>query len=148
MRFVLICLLCCAACQQPLPERQPVAVTEDSTFLTGTFYLVSHVDSALYQHLKDADIDKVYFTSAPVDLTLKADTVSYEADSTGEGLIYEITRHDDWGKRLLIVGSGTLLLPAMRSLKAKLIVDTVGENELYVLRKNRDSVSWKVQRFE
>jgi phosphohistidine phosphatase SixA len=174
MRFVVILLLCCLACEQPLPQKQPVI--EDSTFLTGTFYLVRHAEQlpgqnegltdsgyhragALYRLLKDSGIQKIYITrylrsiqtSDSLRQYLRLDTVSYVADSTGEGLLYEITRQDDWGKRLLVIGHSNTLIPIMHSLKAKPKVDSIGHNDydnLFIVRKYRDSVRCKRVNYE
>lgn len=167
--LIMLVLLAC----QSVPTRQPVAVTEDSTFLTGTFFLVRHaeknpgVDSTLteagrarahhlYTLLRDSGLQKIYFTpfkrtvqtADPLLEQLHLDTVYYMPDTTGESLIYEITRRRDWGKRLLIVGHSNTLLPMMRALKAKPPVDSIGDKDydnLFIVRKHRDTVkvSWK-----
>lgn len=176
MRYVLILLLCCMACEQPLPQRQPVLVTEDSTFLTGTFYLVRHaqdlcpgMDSsltdsgymragALYRFLKDSGINRIYITQALASREtaeslmtyLHIDTVTYKADSTGEGLLYEITRHDDWGMRLLVIGQRNTVVPVVRSLKAKSPVDSLKESDyssLFIVRKSKDTAKCKRTRY-
>ncbi|QHS62804.1 histidine phosphatase family protein [Chitinophaga agri] len=171
MRYIVILLLCCLACEQPPPARQPVPVAEDSTFLTGTFYLVRHaeqvpgIDSgltatgrqqagALYRELQDSGIQKVYFarylssmqTTDSICQYLTLDTASYVADSSGENLLYEITRHNDWGKKLLVVGNSRTLIPIMHALKAKPKLDSIGGNDygsLFVVRKHKDSVRCK-----
>lgn len=171
MRYVVILILCCLACEPPASERQPIPVAEDSTFLTGTFYLVRHAEQgagedsaltttgqqragALYRLLQDSGIQKVYFThylrsiqtADSLCLYLAIDTASYKPDSTGEGLLYEITRHNDWGKRLLVIGHSNTLIPIMRSLKAKPKVESIAANEynnLFIIRKHRDSVKCK-----
>jgi hypothetical protein len=150
MRLVLASLLCCLACQQPLPERDTTPVREDSTFLTGTFYLARHVDTTLlYHYLKDSDINKIYIpTNDSITISLKIDTVHYEADFTGEGLIYELIKHEDWGKHVLIVGQNYSLMPAVHSLKAKTDIDEIKDNELLVVRKFKDSVTCKVQKYQ
>lgn len=160
------------ACQQA-PERQPVPVTEDSTFLTGAFFLVRHAEKNpgadstlteegrlraqhLYTLLKDSGLQKIYFTpfkrtvqtADPMQEQLQLDTVYYMPDTTGESLIYEITRRQDWGKRLLIVGHSNTLLPIMRALRAKPPVDSIREKDfdnLFIIHKYRDSVkvNWK-----
>ena len=156
------------ACEQPLPVKEPIPLTEDSTFLTGTFFLARHAEQTdtclpdygfqlsgdLYRFLKDSGIQKIYFTpyttgmrDTPDSLReyLRMDTATYKADSTGEGLIYEITRRDDWGKRLLIIGDGYAIVPMMKSLKAKPPADSVNYSDLFIVRKFRDSV--KVKKF-
>ena len=171
MRYIIIVsLLCCLACEQPLPVKEPIPLTEDSTFLTGIFFLVRHAEQIsghdssltaegfqragdLYRFLKDSGIQKIYVPSFQINITtadsmreyLHLDTATYKTDSSGEGLIYEITRRDDWGKRLLIIGHGYALVPVMKSLKAKPPVDSIGYTDLFVVRKNRDSV--KVKKF-
>jgi hypothetical protein len=153
MRYIVILsLLCCIACEQPLPVKEPIPLTEDSTFLTGTFFLArrdSFLNGNLYNFLKDSGIQKIYLPSfSDADSLRKyvlVDTASYKADSTGEGLIYEITRRDDWGKCLLILGHGYSLPPAMKSLKAKPPLDSIGYADLFVVRKYRDSV--KIKKF-
>jgi hypothetical protein len=175
MRYVIILLLCCLACEPPPPERQPVPVAEDSTFLTGTFYLVRHAAQvpdmdtalreaghqragALYRMLQDSGIQKVYFTHNPASRQtadsicqyLRLDTASYVADSSGEGLLYEITRHNDWGKRLLVIGDSHTLIPIMHSLKAKPKIDSIARDDyshLFVVRKYKDSVRCKKLNF-
>jgi phosphohistidine phosphatase SixA len=156
------------ACEQPVPVKEPVPLTDDSTFLTGTFFLVRHAEQLpgydssltetgfrragdLYRFLKDSAIQKIYITPFLRSLEtadslreyLQVDTASYNPDSTGEGLIYEITRHEDWGKRLLIIGQGNTMVPVMRSLKAKPPADTIGYSDMVVIRKYRDSVKSK-----
>lgn len=168
MRYIVIILLCCLACEPPPPERQPIPVAEDSTFLTGTFYLVRHAEEgagedsaltaaghhragALYRLLQDSGIQKVYFThylssiqtADSICQYLAIDTASYVPDSTGEDLLYEITRHNDWGKKLLVIGHNYTLVPIMHSLKAKPKIDSIGikdYNNLFVIKKYKDSV--------
>jgi phosphohistidine phosphatase SixA len=162
------------ACQ-PKPVRQPVAVTEDSTFLTGAFFLVRHAEKHpgadstlteeghlraqhLYNLLKDSGLQKIYFTpfkrtvqtADPLLEHLHLDTVYYMPDTTGESLIYEITRREDWGKRLLIIGHSNTLLPIMRALKAKPPVDSIGDKDydnLFIVYKHRDSVKVNRKKF-
>jgi hypothetical protein len=153
------------ACEQPLPVKEPIPLTEDSTFLTGTFFLARHAEQTdtclmddgfqrsgdLYRFLKDSGIQKIYFTpyegirDTPDSLReyMQLDTATYKADSTGEGLIYEITRRDDWGKRLLIIGDGYAIVPLLKSLKAKPPADSVSYSDLFIVRKFRDSVKTK-----
>ncbi|MVT10103.1 histidine phosphatase family protein [Chitinophaga tropicalis] len=171
MRYVVLLLICCWACGQPSPERQPIPVAEDSTFLTGTFYLVRHAEQfpghdtslteeghrragSLYRLLKDSGIQKIYFTPYRRSIEtadslreyLHIDTVSYRPDSTGESLLYEITRRNDWGKHVLVIGHSNTLLPIMRSLKAKPKLDSIKENDysnLFIVKKYKDSVKCK-----
>jgi phosphohistidine phosphatase SixA len=159
-------LACCVACEQPVQVKEPIPLTDDSTFLTGTFFLVRHAEQIpgydssltttgfrragdLYRFLKDSGIQKIYVTpflrsietADSLRQYVKVDTAFYNPDSTGEGLIYEITRHDDWGKRLLIIGHNNTIVPVMRALKAK--ADTISYSDLFVIRKYRDSVKSK-----
>ncbi|SFE11265.1 hypothetical protein SAMN05518672_104529 [Chitinophaga sp. CF118] len=168
--IIILLLLCCLACEQPVAVKEPIPLTEDSTFLTGTFFLVRHAEQVpdydsclaeegfqragdLYHYLKDSGIQKIYITSILKSTEtldsmreyLHLDTASYKADSTGEGLIYEITRRDDWGKRLLIIGQGNSLIPVMKSLKAKPPADSISYSDLFMIRKYRDSA--KVKKF-
>ncbi|PUZ30259.1 Histidine phosphatase superfamily (branch 1) [Chitinophaga costaii] len=164
-----------ASCQEPVAERQPIPVSEDSTFLTGTFFLVRHGESfpgydttltpdgqcqagALARLLRDSAIDKIYFThfkraidtADSLRLALRTDTVFYNADSSGESLLYELTRHNDWGKRILVIGHRPALLPILRSLKATPPVDSVPENaydELFTVYKKGNTVSCNVKIF-
>lgn len=171
MRYIIILsLFCCMACEQPLPVKEPIPLTEDSTFLTGTFFLVRHAEQLpgydsslteagfqhageLYRFLKDSGIQKIYVTpfirsketADSLREYLQLDTAFYKADSTGEGLIYEITRRNDWGKRLLIIGHENTLPPVMKSLKAKPPVDSISYTDLFIVRKYKDSV--KIKKF-
>lgn len=173
MRYVVILLLCCMACQQPLPERRPVPVSEDSTFLTGVFFLARHAQEcdstmltdsgylkagALYRLLKDSGVQRIYLTpyvasretAESLRTYLHIDTVTYKPDSSGEGLLYEITRREDWGKRLLIIGQQKTLVPVIRSLKAKAPVDSIKEadySSLFIVRKSRDTARCKRIRY-
>lgn len=173
-KYVALLWLVLMACKSK-PVRQPVPVTEDSTFLTGTFFLVRHaekhpgMDSTLTQEghirahhlytlLEDSGLQKVYFTpfkrtvqtADPLVEHLHLDTVYYMPDTTGESLIYAITRKEDWGKRLLIVGHSNTLLPIMRALKAKPPVDSIGDGDydnLFIIYKHRDSVKVHLKKF-
>lgn len=173
-KYVALLWLVLMACKSK-PVRQPVPVTEDSTFLTGTFFLVRHaekhtgMDSTLTQEghirahhlytlLEDSGLQKVYFTpfkrtvqtADPLVEHLHLDTVYYMPDTTGESLIYAITRKEDWGKRLLIVGHSNTLLPIMRALKAKPPVDSIGDRDydnLFIIYKHRDSVKVHLKKF-
>ncbi len=159
-----------AACtQRQQQEREQIPVSEDTTFLTGTLFLVRHaeknpgVDStltaagcvragALYRLLKDSSISRIYHTpykrsvqtGDSLRIRGKVDTVFYRADSTGESLLYEISRHHDWGKRILVIGHSNTLIPIMKSLSAKPGIDSIGDKDygnLFILRKTRDRVS-------
>lgn len=168
MKYHLYLLFLLAVACQTAPVKQPEPVTEDSTFLTGTFFLVRHaeknpgVDSTLtlegeerarklLELLKDSGLQKIYFTpykrtvqtADPLVAQLHLDTVFYKPDSSGESLIYEITRHQDWGKRVLIVGHSNTLIPMLHALKAKPLPDSIGDSQfgnLFIVYKRRDSV--------
>lgn len=175
-RLLPICLFALlVACQETAPPREAVPVAEDSTFLTGTFFVVRHAanypgfDStltpegqcqagALARLLRDSAIDKIYFTHfkrsiATADslrAALHTDTVFFNADSSGESLLYELTRHGDWGKRVLVIGHRPALLPMLRSFKAKPPVDSVPENvydELFTVYKKQDTVLCTVKTY-
>lgn len=163
--FVLLLLF--VACQPKSPAHQSIPVTEDSTFLTGTFFVVRHAETesgknpalslqgqqragALYHLLKDSGIAKIYTTTYErsiqtadsMRLQLHLDTVFYAADTTGESLIYEISRHGDWGKRLLVIGHSNTLLPIIHTLKANPLVDSIGRadfSNLFIVHKYRDN---------
>lgn len=173
-KYVALLCLVLMACESK-PVRQPVPLTEDSTFLTGTFFLVRHAEKHpgadstltqeghvrahhLYTLLEDSGLQKIYFTpfkrtvqtADPLFEHLHLDTAYYMPDTTGESLIYEITRREDWGKRLLIVGHSNTLLPIMRALKAKPPVDSIGDkdyNNLFIIYKHRDAVKVHWQKF-
>lgn len=161
---IIFCFVTLAACKPKAPARQPVPVSEDTTFLTGTFYLVRHAErypggvdttltpegfkraGLLYERLKNAHLDKIYLTpyrrciqtADSLRMKLQLDTCFYKADTTGESLIYEITRHGDWGKRILVIGHSNTLVPALHSLRAKPHMTALGENEynwLFIVRK-------------
>lgn len=168
---ILLLLLSCGSG----PSRKPLPVAEDSTFLTGTFFLVRHaeknpgVDStltpaghkrarALYALLKDSGLQKVYFTpfkrtvqtAGPLLEQLHLDTAFYMPDTTGESLVYEITRHGDWGKRLLIVGHSNTLLPVMRALNVRPPVDSIGDRDydnLFIVYKNMDTAVVRLRKY-
>src|SRR6187402_2442349 len=108
MRYIIIVsLLCCLACEQPLPVKEPIPLTEDSTFLTGVFFLVRHAEQIsghdssvtaegfqragdLYRFLKDSGIQKIYVPSFQINITtadsmreyLHLDTATYKTDSS------------------------------------------------------------------
>ncbi|RBL92235.1 histidine phosphatase family protein [Chitinophaga flava] len=160
---VLCVFVLLAACKPKPPQRQPVPVSEDTTFLTGTFYVVRHAErfpgadtcltpegfkraGFLYERLKNAHLDKIYLTpylrsiqtADSLRIKLHLDTCFYKADTTGESLIYEITRHGDWGKRLLIIGHSNTLVPLLHSLRARPHMAALGEHEydwLFIVRK-------------
>ncbi|RPD42337.1 histidine phosphatase family protein [Chitinophaga barathri] len=153
-----------AACgQSKKPERATTPVAEDSTFLTGTFFLVRHAEKnpgrdstlttegrqragKLYRILKDSAISRIYTT--PFKRTVetgdslrilgKVDTAFYQPDSTGESLLYEISRRGDWGKRILVVGHSNTLIPLIKSLNAKPKMDSISEKDygnLFIIHK-------------
>jgi len=171
--FVLLLLF--VACQPKSPAHQSIPVTEDSTFLTGTFFLVRHAETnpgknpalslqgqqragVLYHLLKDSGIAKIYTTgyersiqtADSMRLQLHLDTVLYTADTTGESLIYEISRRGDWGKRLLVIGHSNTLLPILHTLKANPLVDAIGETDfgnLFIIHKYRDNTNLVHKRY-
>ncbi|WP_343303337.1 histidine phosphatase family protein [Chitinophaga niabensis] len=132
-----------AACG-PAPvkqERVQVPVMEDSTFLTGTFFVVRHAEKnpgadstlteaglkragKLYRMLKDSGITRIYSTPFKRALQTgdslrilgKIDTALYKPDSTGESLLYEISRNNDWGKKILVIGHSNTIIPILKSL--------------------------------
>ncbi|HVI45954.1 MAG TPA: histidine phosphatase family protein [Chitinophaga sp.] len=168
---ILFSLLTITACKPKPPVRTQIPVSEDTTFLTGIFYVVRHAeqhpggDSTLTETglqragelsrlLRDSGINKIYLTpfkrsiqtADSVRIQLHVDTCFYKADTTGESLIYEITRHGDWGKHLLIIGHSNTLVPVLHSLKATPHMKTVGENEygwLFVVRKTTKGTTLK-----
>lgn len=144
-----------AACgQQRGTERKAVPVAEDSTFLTGVFFLVRHAEKnpgrdstltkegrlragKLYRILKDSAISRIYTT--PFKRTVgtgdslrvfgKVDTAFYQPDSTGESLLYEISRRGDWGKRILVIGHSNTLIPLLKSLNANPKTDSIPDKD-------------------
>ncbi|MCW3463722.1 histidine phosphatase family protein [Chitinophaga nivalis] len=162
---ILFSLFLLAGCQPKPPARIPVPVAEDSTFLTGTFFLVRHAENnpgpdstltlagqqragALYHLLKDSAIAKIYTTryirsiqtADSLRIRLHLDTCIYQADTTGESLLYEMIRRGDWGKRILVVGHSNTLVPIMHSLRATPHADTIGEREydrLFIVYKTK-----------
>lgn len=169
-------LLILAACGQRKPaERVQVPVTEDSTFLTGTFFVVRHAEKnpgadstlttagrqragKLYRLLKDSAIGKIYSTrfrrttQTGDTLRLRAgiDTVFYAADSTGESLLYEISRHGDWGKRILVIGHSNTLIPILKSLNVKPRMDSIADKDygnLFIVYKTKNGSRYVQQRY-
>lgn len=168
---VLLSLLLFVACKPKRPVRQQVQVSEDTTFLTGTFYVIRHAErnpgpdstltaagqeraGALYRLLKDSGLNKIYITpykrtmatADSIRIRLHLDTCFYAADTTGEAFIYQVTRHEDWGKRILVVGHSNTIIPLLRSLRASPHIDSIGENEynrLFIVRKNKDGTTLK-----
>lgn len=168
---ILLSLLPFAACQPKHAARQPVPVEEDTTFLTGTFYVIRHAErnpgpdstltaagqaraGALYHLLKDSGLNKIYITPYKRSIStadslrahLYIDTCFYAPDTTGESFIYQVTRHNDWGKRLLVIGHANSMIPILHSLKAKPHTDSIGEHEydrLFIVRKTKDGTTLK-----
>lgn len=168
---ILLSLLLFVACKPKSPARQPVLVSEDTTFLTGTFYIIRHAErnpgpdstltiagqeraGALYRLLKDSGLNKIYITPykrslATADslrIRLHIDTCSYAADTSGESFIYQVTRHEDWGKRILVVGHSNTIIPILHSLRAKPHTDSIGEKEydrMFIVRKNKEGTTLK-----
>ncbi|MFY0254363.1 histidine phosphatase family protein [Chitinophaga sp. 30R24] len=159
---ILLFLFCVVACKpKPPVVREPVPVSDDTTFLTGTFYIVRHAESlpgadtlltaegrqrvgALYRLLKDSGINKIYITPdrqtiATADslrIRLHLDTCFYHIDTTGESFIYQVTRHEDWGKHILVVAHTHTILPILRSLKGQLPANSGFEaDQLLIVRK-------------
>lgn len=153
-----------AACgQSKKPERVVTPVAEDSTFLTGTFFLVRHAEKnpgrdstlteegrlragKLYRLLKDSSISRIY--STPFKRTVQTgdslrilggvDTAFYQPDSTGESLLYEISRRGDWGKRILVIGHSNTLIPLLKSFNTKPKMDSIADKDygnLFIIRK-------------
>ncbi|ATL49467.1 hypothetical protein COR50_21070 [Chitinophaga caeni] len=143
-----------AACQNGEKKVVQVAVQEDTTFLTGKFFLVRHsekfpgYDSSLteegmqrsgnlYWLLKDSGIQKIYTTrfvrtiqtADSLRIYKKLDTVFYQADTTGEGLLVQISKHHDWGKKLLVVGHSNTLIPIIKSLGGKAPLDHIADDD-------------------
>ncbi|NIG53620.1 histidine phosphatase family protein [Chitinophaga sp. Cy-1792] len=153
------------ACQPKAPEKQVIPVSDDTTFLTGTVYLVRHAEryegydstltpegriraGKLYQELKDSGINKIYITRFRRSIETadsfrilgKVDTVFYLADTTGESLIYEITRHEDWGKHLLVIGHANTIVPIIKAFGAKSPVTTIPDKDfehMFVIKKEK-----------
>ncbi|UYQ91511.1 histidine phosphatase family protein [Chitinophaga horti] len=164
-----------AACQPKQTPKTLIPVTEDSTFLTATVFLVRHaekhpgVDSTLtaaghqragdlYRRLHDSAIAKIYCTpyirsgqtADSLRLLAHIDTVIYQADTTGESLIYEISRRNDWGKRILVIGHSNTLIPMMEALGVKPPVDSIGDRQfsyLFRIEKRRDGGTVKVSHY-
>lgn len=146
-------------------QKAPVPVSEDSTFLTGTIYLVRHAEKypgmdstltpagrnragALYRLLKDSSISKIYCThfkrSVQTGDSLRIlghiDTAFYKPDSTGESLLYEISRRGDWGKHILVIAHSNTMIPILKSLNAKTRMDSIADADygnLFIVRKTR-----------
>lgn len=161
-----------ASCQAQEKPKTIIPVSEDSTFLTGTIFMVRHAEKNpgadstltaegyqragdLYRTLRDSGIQKIYCTpyirswqtADSLRIFGKIDTAMYIPDTTGESLIYEITRRHDWGKRLLVVGHSNTLIPLMEGLGVKPPVDSIGDkkfNYLFTILKRRDGGTVKV----
>lgn len=144
-----------AACGQPKqPERAQVPVSEDSTFLTGTIFLVRHAEKfpgadstltpegreragSLYRLLKDSAIHRIYSTSYRRSIETgdslrilgKIDTATYRPDSTGESLLYEISRRGDWGKRILVIAHSNTMIPILKSFNTRPRMDSIADND-------------------
>ncbi|MDQ0108189.1 broad specificity phosphatase PhoE [Chitinophaga terrae (ex Kim and Jung 2007)] len=141
-------------CQPAPASKTQVPVAEDSIFLTGTFFIVRHAErnpgedstltpagrhraGALYNLLKDSLISKIYFTPYKRSIEtadslryyLHTDTSFYQADTSGENLVYQLTRHNDWGKRILIIGHSNTIIPILRSLKVEGPLSPIHEND-------------------
>ncbi|MFB6454501.1 histidine phosphatase family protein [Chitinophaga sp. Hz27] len=165
--FSLIGLM--VACQPKAPEKQIIPVSDDTTFLTGTIYLVRHAEryegydstltpegriraGKLYHELKDSGINKIYITRYRRSIETadsfrilgKVDTCFYQADTTGESLIYEITRHEDWGKHILVIGHANTMVPIIKALGGKSPVSTIHDKDfehMFVIKKIKAETS-------
>lgn len=169
MRVIIaVVIVWMVGCKPAAAPKAVVEVTEDSTFLTGTFFIVRHAEKnpgddstltpagrhragALYNLLKDSMIDKIYFT--PYKRSVETadslifykhiDTCFYQADTSGESLIYQLTRHNDWGKKVLVIGHSNTVIPILRSLKVEGPLSPVPEsdyNRLYRVQMGRRGV--------
>lgn len=175
MRYLVIIFLLIYGCQPVPGGRETVPLVEDTTFLTGTLFLVRHAEKypgrdstltpegllragRLYQLLKDSGIQKIYTTpyrrtvqtADTLRLRLGLDTAYYRADTTGESLIYEISRRDDWGKRILVVGHSNTLLPILHALRAKVSIDSIGDQQfgyLFIVHKGRKMTTVQVSHY-
>lgn len=175
MTGTLLVLLLAACGQRKQAARVTVPVTEDSTFLTGTFFLVRHAEKnpgadstlteagrqragKLYRLLKDSAITRIYSTKYKrtmqtgdsLRLQGRVDTVLYQPDSTGESLLYEISRHGDWGKRILVIGHSNTLIPILKSLNVKPRIDSIADKDygnLFIVYKTRNASRYVQQRY-
>ncbi|MBV7531253.1 histidine phosphatase family protein [Chitinophaga sp. sic0106] len=173
--FLLITMIALVACKPKPAVRQPVPVSEDTTFLTGTFYVVRHAEryegpdstltpagferaGCLYRLLKDSALNKIYVTpyrrsrqtADSLRLHLNLDTAVYKPDTTGESVIYTLTRHDDWGKHIVIVAHANTMLPIVKALGGKPAVDSIRDNEfdrVFVIRKLKGGTKVKSFRY-
>lgn len=163
-------ILALAGCVQP-NGKGTVMVTEDSTFLTGTIYLVRHAErypgedpmltpagrnraGALYRLFKDSSISRIYCTpfkrsvqtGDSLRILQKIDTAFYQPDLTGESLLYEISRRGDWGKHILVIAHSNTMIPILQSLNAKTRMDSIAETDygnIFIVHKT--STAGKVQ---
>ncbi|WP_343702639.1 histidine phosphatase family protein [Chitinophaga sp.] len=166
-------LAACGQRQQALREQVPV--TEDTTFLTGTLFLVRHAEKnpgadstltaagmqragKLYRLLKDSSISKIYSTKYKrtmqtgdsLRIRFGIDTVLYQPDSTGESLLYEISRRGDWGKRILVIGHSNTLIPLLKSLDVNPRMDSIADKDygnLFIVYKTRKGSKLVKQRY-
>ncbi|RAJ02474.1 histidine phosphatase superfamily protein (branch 1) [Chitinophaga skermanii] len=157
MKYVLLmvgCLISLLACQEQPKERPQIPVAEDSTFLTGRFFIVRHAEKfpgydtvlteagraragELYRLVKDSGIVKIYCTpflrsiETADSLRIQAglDTVIYNADTTGEDLLYKLSKHEDWGKKILIVAHSNTIIPIIKNFKGKPGMDSIPDND-------------------
>ncbi|GEP93778.1 SixA phosphatase family protein [Chitinophaga cymbidii] len=163
-------VLLLAACGN-MGQRARVQVSEDSTFLTGTIYLVRHAEKdkgedpsltaagrkragALYRLLKDSSISRIYCTpykrsvqtGDSLRILNRIDTAFYKPDATGESLIYEISRRGDWGKHILVIAHSNTMLPILKSLNARTRMDSIADTDygnIFIVHKT--SAASKVQ---
>ncbi|AWO00419.1 phosphoglycerate mutase [Chitinophaga alhagiae] len=175
MTGMLFPLLLAACGQGQQAAREQVPVTEDTTFLTGTFFLVRHAEKnpgadstltaaglqragKLYRLLKDSAISKIYSTryrrtmqtGDSLRIRNSIDTVLYQPDSTGESLLYEISRRGDWGRRILIIGHSNTLLPILKSLNVDPRMDAIADTDygnLFIVYKSTKGSRLVKQRY-
>lgn len=110
---------------------------------------------ALYRLLKDSGISKIYTTpyirsietADSFRIYRHLDTCIYQADTVGESFIYQLSRREDWGKRIFVVAHRYTILPILHSLRAEIRMtnddllgsvktakDSIG-NMLFIVRK-------------
>ncbi len=121
------------------------AMAQDQSFPDNTkIYLVRHAEKEsgrdpllteagkkragdLMRTLKGKKIARIYvtnykrswMTADSVRIQLGIDTSYYAADTTGEGLINEIRRNNDFGKTILVIGHTNTIPPLIRALGVK-----------------------------
>lgn len=119
-----------------------LAMAQANTFTENTrIYLVRHAEKEtgrdpvlteagrkragdLMRTLAKLDIRRIYvtayrrswMTADSLRIQLKIDTVVYDADTTGMGLLTKMKVHADFGKSILVVGHTNTLPPILRAL--------------------------------